>query len=246
MRLGIMSAMNEEIKVLVSELRSGCAHRSGMREYHSGSLWGCDAVLAFSRWGKVAAASTATELISKHGVEALIFTGVAGGVAPGLSAGDIVVGTELWQHDMDARPLFERHEVPLLGRSSFAADPMMREKLERASREFLAAGIEESMRREFGIVSPKAHLGEIASGDQFFASAEKVAELRSRLPGVLCVEMEGAAVAQVCHEHGIPFAIVRTVSDSADEHAPVDFPHFVREVASVYSHGILRGFVRQG
>ncbi len=245
MAIGIMSAMTEEIALLVSELQDRQSRTEGMREYHQGTLWGVPAVLAFSRWGKVAAATTATHLICRFKVDALIFTGVAGGIAPGLRQGDVVVGSELFQHDMDARPVFDRHMIPLLGRSSFHTDEELRDRLEAAAARFLkeklGLQVSQQLRDELGLVhEPALRVGAIASGDQFFACSEKVADLRTRLPDTLCVEMEGGAVAQVCHEYDIPFGIVRTISDSADEQAPVTFPRFVNEVARVYSHGILR------
>ena len=83
------------------------------------------------------------------------------------------------------------------------------------------------------------HRGLIASGDRFVSSAREVQALCAALPEVLCVEMEGAAVAQVCHDYGIPFAALRTISDRADESAHMDFPVFVRDVAGPYALGIL-------
>jgi adenosylhomocysteine nucleosidase len=88
------------------------------------------------------------------------------------------------------------------------------------------------------------HRGLIASGDLFVGSAEKASDLQQALLGAghvpLAVEMEGAAVAQVCHDYGLPFAAVRTISDRADDQAHVDFMQFVQEVASRYAHGIIR------
>jgi adenosylhomocysteine nucleosidase len=86
--------------------------------------------------------------------------------------------------------------------------------------------------------------GLIASGDKFFANATELAELRQRLPAVACVEMEGAAVAQVCEEYGVRLAVVRTISDTADESAAHDFPRFAREIARHYSKGILSRFLQ--
>jgi adenosylhomocysteine nucleosidase len=87
-------------------------------------------------------------------------------------------------------------------------------------------------------------LGLIATGDQFFSSRESVERLRGLIPDMLCVEMEGAAVAQICHEHGVPFSIVRTISDSADEAAVLDFPHFLQNVAGPYALGVVSGFLK--
>jgi nucleoside phosphorylase len=122
MSIGIMAAMQEEIDTLLKELpASSEVVDDGQRTYHSGRLWGTPVVVVFSRWGKVAAATTATHLISEFGVGEILFTGVAGAAQPGLNVGDVVVGARFWQHDIDARPLFPRHEIPLLGRSSFVS-----------------------------------------------------------------------------------------------------------------------------
>ena len=104
----------------------------------------------------------------------------------------------------------------------------------------------QSSRDWFRISSPQVVEGVIASGDQFIDSAEEIEALRRRLPDVACVEMEGAAVAQVCDEYSMPFAIVRTISDAADESAPHDFPRFSREISGRYSLGILARFVQSG
>ena len=113
MTIGIMSAMREEIASLVMDLGTADeALHTGMRTYHRGCLWGIPVVLVFSRWGKVAAASTVTHLIAQFGVDEIIFTGVAGAVDPALNVGDVVIAGQLFQHDMDARPLYSRHELP--------------------------------------------------------------------------------------------------------------------------------------
>jgi len=139
MPIGIMAAMQEEIDRLLRELPAGSeVVNDGRRTYHSGHLWGTPVVIVFSRWGKVAAATTATDLISDFCVTEILFTGVAGAAQPGLKVGDIVVGARLWQHDMDARPLFPRHEIPLLGRSSFASDEKRCDQLLQAAAAHLA------------------------------------------------------------------------------------------------------------
>jgi len=246
--IGIMAAMPEEIDRLVAEMGPAAETISaGMRTYHRGRLWGTPAVLVFSRWGKVSAATTSTHLISDLKVTRILFSGVAGAVDPDLRIGDVVIAKELYQHDMDARPLFQRHEIPLLNMMAFPTNIELREALTRASRRFLMdqinSEIPEPVRTRFKIISPKAIVKDIASGDKFFASKKEISALRDRMP-VACVEMEGAAVAQVCYEHSVPLGVIRTVSDAADEGAPIEFSAFVREVASVYSHGIIKNFLQ--
>jgi adenosylhomocysteine nucleosidase len=245
MPIGIMAAMQEEIDTLLKELPADAeVIGDGGRTYHSGCVWDTPVVMVFSRWGKVAAATTATQLISDFDVDEILFTGVAGAVQPGLKVGDVVVGAQLWQHDMDARPLFARHEIPLLGCSSFASDEERRDQLIQAAAAFLRDDLRgvtsESTRAAFHIHTPKAVEGDIASGDKFFADRADLADLLIRLPTIAAVDMESAAVAQVCHEYSVPFTVVRTISDAADESAAHDFPRFLMQVASAYSHGILK------
>jgi adenosylhomocysteine nucleosidase len=245
MTIGIMAAMQEEIDTHLQELPAdSVVIDDRQRTYHSGRLWGTPVVVVFSRWGKVAAATTATHLIADFSVDEILFTGVAGAAQPGLNVGDVVVGTRLWQHDMDARPLFARHEIPLLGHSSFAGDERRRNQLLGAAAAFLRddlhTAVSAATRAAFHIQSPKAVAGDIASGDKFFADRADLADLLLRLPTIAAVDMESAAVAQVCHEYGVPFTVVRTISDAADESAAHDFPRFLTQVASAYSHGILQ------
>ncbi|GAB3625157.1 5'-methylthioadenosine/S-adenosylhomocysteine nucleosidase [Pandoraea terrae] len=248
MTLGIVAALHEEIAQLLGEMAPGAhVERIGMRDYHVGRLHGEDCVVVLARLGKVAAAATATALIHQFGVKEIVFTGVAGGLAHGLAIGDVVVADALLQHDLDARPFFPLHEVPLLGQARFATHPALRENLAEAARRYLqtemAAQVPGDVRAAFGLTVPRVHLGLIASGDQFIGSAARLDELRAALPDALAVEMEGAALAQVCFEYDVPCAVLRTLSDSADDHAHADFPLFLRAVASAYSHGIIRHFL---
>jgi adenosylhomocysteine nucleosidase len=240
--LAILSAIPEEIQSLFAEMRSTQITRIAMREYHRGDLWGRNCVVVYSRIGKVAAASTVTELLSRFGAGEVLFSGVAGGVRKGLRVGDIVIADRLVQHDLDARPLFPHHEIPLLGVSEVTANSEITMHLRKAAENFLADDLPKGL-QEFGISAPRVHLGEIATGDQFFSSSGQIERLRGDRPHALCVEMEGASVAQVCHEHGVPFGVLRTLSDTADESAAVNFSRFIEKVATVYSHGILKRYL---
>ncbi|MGH8150207.1 MAG: 5'-methylthioadenosine/adenosylhomocysteine nucleosidase, partial [Steroidobacteraceae bacterium] len=214
----------------------------------AGNFHGIEAVAVFSRWGKVAAAATVTQLVATFPVSRLVLSGVAGGMQPGLVIGDVVVGAGLLQHDLDASPIFPRYEVPLLGKSVLEPDAGLRDRLVHAAEGFLRDDLGTQVAPDalaaFAIRSPRVVSGIIASGDKFFASAAEADELRGRLPGVACVEMEGGAVAQVCEEYGIPFGVVRTVSDAANERSGHDFPRFIRDIARHYSAGILARFAR--
>lgn len=246
--LAIMSATPEENTAVVEALSDRNTRELGRRQYHVGRLHDTHVVAVFSRWGKVAAAATATQLIATFGARELVFSGVAGAVAPVLSIGDVVIGAALVQHDMDARPIYARYEIPLLGTATFATDEPLRAALLSAAQRFLEedlpTAIEKSSRTAFGIAAPRAISGDVASGDQFFSSAAQVQELRQALPQVACVDMESAAVAQVCAEHAVPLGIVRTISDGADHNAARDFVSFSREIAGHYSLGIVSRFLK--
>lgn len=242
-RIGIMSALPQELAAVLALMPD--EHRTTVagRDFWPGHLAGHEVVAVVSGIGKVAAATTATLLLQRFGVEGIVFTGVAGGLGDGVRVGDAVVATALLQHDMDASPLFPRHEMPGYGLSRFVPDAHWQQGLSAAARRTLASLdtlLTPQAIREFGLHSPRLHTGLIISGDRFVATSAESTALRQQLPDALAVEMEGAAVAQVCHDHRAPFAAVRTISDRADDAAHVDFVRFVTDVASHYSaHTVL-------
>ena len=247
-RIALMSAMQEELAAVLQALpNKRCVHRAG-RDFWLGQWHGCEVVAVLSRIGKVAAATTATVLIEHFGAQTLVFTGVAGALDASLRIGDVVIGRRFVQHDMDASPLFPRHEVPLYGRALFEADAKLAVQLAQASEHVLAdAALHLGPRTlaEFQLNTPRVHRGLILSGDRFVSTSAESHALRQALPEALAVEMEGAAVAQVCHDYGVPFAAVRTISDRADDTAHTDFQRFIREVASRYSLAIVSQWLRQ-
>ena len=224
--VAIVSAMHEELHALLPLIESIERVEIAGRHFHRGRLHGRAVVLVLSGIGKVAAAATASLLLDRFVASELLFTGVAGGLHPDVAVGDVVVARSLLQHDMDASPLFPRYEVPLTGRSRFDADTGRAVALAEAARRCLAA-------------HGRVHEGLIVSGDRFVSSAAESSALRGALPDALAVEMEGAAVAQVCSDFGRPFAVLRSISDRADDAAHVDFTQFVAEVASVYTRTIV-------
>lgn len=225
MTLAIVSAMREELAAVLALMPGESRTVAAGRDFYRGHLHGHPVVLVLSRIGKVAAATTATTLIERFGVSALVFTGVAGGLGAGVRVGDVVVAEQFLQHDLDASPIFPRHEVPLYGLSRFATDGSLTERLAQAARRALP---------EAGL-----HRGLIVSGDRFVSTTAEARALQRELPEALAVEMEGAAIAQVCHDYGVPYAAVRTISDRADDAAHGDFTRFVEEVASRHSAAIV-------
>ena len=246
--IGIMSAMHEELAAVLAAMPDKQRVTVAGRDFWVGRWQGHALVAVFSRIGKVAAATTATVLLERFGVDTLVFTGVAGGLGSGVRVGDVVVADGLVQHDMDASPLFPRHEVPLYGRARFEADAALCVQLSAASEQVLAGAalhLGPSTLAEFQLTAPRVHRGLILSGDRFVSTSAESHALRQALPEALAVEMEGAAVAQVCHDYGVPFAAVRTISDRADDTAHTDFQRFIREVASRYSLAIVSQWLRQ-
>ena len=242
--IGIICAMQEEVLTVLSALKNKKEVIKGQRSYFTGVLFNTEVVIVFSRWGKVASAATTTQLINDYNPSEIIFTGVAGGIDDQLNIGDIVIGDELYQHDMDASPFFRKFHIPILDLKCFSAKNS--KKLVLAANSFLKdfnQYIENKEITNFEIHQPKVILGDIASGDQFISSKSKIESLKKELPTAVCVEMEGAAVAQVCHEYEIPFSIIRIISDKASDDAPIDFVRFVNAIASKYALGILEKYL---
>ena len=245
MLLGIMGAMPEEMNKIISAISNKEIIERGSRIYYKGILSGQEVVAVFSRWGKVAAATTATHLILGFKVDRIVFTGVAGAISPDLNIGDIVIGQHLYQHDMDARPLMRRFEIPLTGKTSYEIPRQNIDTMAQAVHNFLKNNKEfRKLLAEQNILHPKLVIGDIASGDLFIScQAMKDAMLR-HLPSVVCAEMEGAAVAQVCDDYEVPLTVIRVISDNANEEAHTSAIGFVNQHAGEYSFSILDQYIQ--
>lgn len=223
--IAIIGAMDEEIELLRGLLDGRQEETVLGVTLYRGLLDGVPVMLTQGGIGKVNAAKTATVLLLK-GATRVIFTGVAGGVHPDLAVGDLVVSTDLIQHDVDVTPLgYDLGTVPG-EQPAWVADEALRALA-------LAAA-----RAETGLT---VYEGRIASGDQFIASVEGSARLQTF--GAHCAEMEGAAVAQVCAAAGVPFVVIRAISDTADHAAKVDYRTFFPQVAQ-HAGAVVRGMVR--
>jgi len=241
----MMGAMSEEIERLKIQMDIEYSEVIGQKTIYIGTLKEKSVVLVFSGWGKVAAASTATLLIERYQVTQILFTGVAGGVDEKLNIGDIVISNALVQHDMDCAGVMgiKRFEVPLVGIQEFIPDASLQQAAKNAAQNYLLDDLKNDVTavdlEVFNISQPSIHMGLIASGDQFITSQKKLHALRKDLPNLLAVEMEGAAVAQVAHAYGLPFIVIRTISDKADDNASIDFPHFLDKIASHFTAGVV-------
>lgn len=252
MVLGIIAALPQEIAVLLAQMGPHMTQQIiGGRTFYIGNIHRQKCVVVLARIGKVAASATCTTLIQTFKVKNIIFTGLAGAVNTQLNIGDIVIGTEFCQHDMNAEPLFPRYEIPLLGRAYFSADEHLNKALLQACQTFihqdssytLGKMLTKEIISDFHLQHMQIYHGLILSGDQFISSDGDVGDLQQRFPTALCTEMEGAAIAQICYEYEVPFAVLRVISDKANHSASHDFGRFLNEVAPFVSSGVLLNYL---
>jgi adenosylhomocysteine nucleosidase len=229
-RVGILAPMELELAAMLADFDAPRTERIISRTFHCGVLYGRDAVAAVAGIGKTAVAVTTTLLVQHFGVTEVLLVGVAGRVAEELAIGDIVVASHLVHHDLDASPIFPRYEVPSLGTARLATDETLTAVAYEAAQSFIG-----TTRAGDATVA----IGLVLSGDQFL-DADELSDLRRRFPDGLAVEMEGAAVAQVCIEAGTPFGVVRSISDDGDV---AQFERFLGEQSGRYARDIVRGLL---
>jgi len=231
LHIGILCAMPEEIGSTTKKLKNLSKKSFGDLTIFSGELFfdrndkfPLLISVAWSGWGKVSSARAATRLITStyqnQFINLLLFTGVAGSAISEINQWDIVIPTELVQHDMDARPLFKKYVIPALEKSKinpmqdwvYWATKVLRESISRNE------------------IKPFLNVfnGLIATGDKFIADKNIIDNLSKDLPDLCAVEMEGAAVAQVAYQERVPFLIVRVISDGADNSADQTFTDFLK------------------
>lgn len=217
--------MDEEIELLLGDLQEHTELTFSGVTLHKGMLDGVPVLVTRGGIGKVNAAMTTTYLL-QQGASRVIFTGVAGGVHPDLRVGDIVVSTDLVQHDVDVTALgYGLGTIP--GEEpAWQADKHLHELALEAARD---------------VEGVQVVAGRVASGDQFIASREGVQRLWKSYKAS-CAEMEGAAVAQVCAKAGVPFVVIRSISDTADHDANVDYRTFMPLVAR-HAKQVVRGML---
>ena len=249
--IGIMAAMDEELHRIVAMLSNKSVEQVGRKTVTTGNLNNHQVAVVFSGWGKVASASTATMLIERYKINQLLFTGVAGAISIQINIGDIIIGQSFVQHDMDCAGVLgiKRFELPLLSVTEILSDAKLQKIAYQAASEYLAEDLFQDVLSEeltsLEIDKPTIYQGQIASGDQFIASHDKQQELKSALPDLLAVEMEGAAVAQVAFEYDLPFIVIRIISDNANHDSMIDFPRFIDQVASHFTAGIINRMLNQ-
>ncbi len=207
-KIGIIGAMEEEVSILINEMKnSGKVAETGADGlvFHSGKINGTDAVIVKSGIGKVNAALCAQRLILQFGVTHIINTGIAGALGGDLRIFDMVVSTDAVYHDMDAVLFgYKPTQIPGMKVSEFKADA---ELVKTAELAFAKVNT---------VPGRKILAGRVATGDQFIADRDKKEHIKE-ICAPLCVEMEGAAIAHACFLNGIPYVILRCISDMADE-----------------------------
>ncbi|SHE43399.1 5'-methylthioadenosine/adenosylhomocysteine nucleosidase [Alkalibacter saccharofermentans] len=213
MKIGIIGAMESEIVMLKGKMKIATKKTVASLEFYEGTLNERSIVLVKSGIGKVNAAMCAQILIDVFNVEAIINSGVAGALHPDLDVGDIVIGTEVMQHDIDASIFGDpRGVIPGMDVSIFKTD-----------RRFLDAC--DTIKG-----SSRLYKGRILTGDQAIGDSATKEYLQSAFNG-WCVEMEGGAIAHVCHLNKIPFMVIRAISDKANEDVELDYSSFMAESA---------------
>ena len=240
-RTAIIAAIPQELAGVLAAVPDAQQRTLGGRQFWLGRWSGHELVLATSGMGKVAAGVTTALLAARFGAQRVLLAGTAGALDAGLNVGDAVVARAFVQHDMDASPLFPRFEVPLTGRSRFETDVPLASALVQAACDALPALDDDG---GLGLEAPRVHEGLVLTGDRFVSSHAERAALKAALPDALAAEMEGAAVAQVCSDFGLPFAALRIISDKADACALLDFNRFLESVASRRIHAVLEALLR--
>ena len=213
MKIGIIAAMPEELKLLVEHLEMAKKHQLLGHVYHTGRIGHHEVVLVESGIGKVMSAMSVAVLANDFEVTAVINTGSAGAVAPGLEIGDVVVADRLVYHDVD---------VTAFG---YNYGQMARQPLYYEASRYLV----EEMKAVLEKTQQTSRVGLIATGDSFIAGQDKIDQIKQHFPDVLAVEMEGAAIAQAAHSLGLPFMVIRAMSDTASHDANITFDEFILE-----------------
>ncbi|MPQ42888.1 5'-methylthioadenosine/adenosylhomocysteine nucleosidase [Clostridium tarantellae] len=211
MKLGIIGAMSEELEILLKDMELEKKENKANMTFHTGKLWGKDVVAVVCGIGKVNAAVCTQILISEYNVTTVINVGVAGGVGKEIYPGNVVIADSLVQHDMDTSAFGDKiGQIPRLNTFDFKCNCKLIELAEKACE--LNADIQ-------------SFTGRIVTGDQFVADPEKVRWFEKEFSALAC-EMEGGSIAHVCYLNNIPFVVIRSISDNANNGAHMDFAEF--------------------
>ena len=212
MKIGIIGAMEPEVAHLIASLTTPHSTTIAGIEFIEGTLNGKDVIVTRSGIGKVAASIATTLLIEKFAPDAVINTGSAGGFVDSLAIGDIVISSEVRHHDVDVTAF--GYEIGQMAQQPAAFIPDA--KLVAAANSAIA-----------NIGQVKAIEGLICTGDSFICDPVRTQTMLTHFPTMAACEMEGAAIAQVCHQFKVPFVVIRSLSDNANNDSPVDFDSYI-------------------
>ena len=211
MILGIIGAMSEELEILLKDMQLEEQKVRANMTFNKGKLWNQDVVAVVCGIGKVNAAICTQILISEFGANKVINVGVAGGIGKEIYPGDVVIANNLVEHDMDCSVFGDAiGQIPRMNTFDFKCDEALVSLAEKACK---------------NIGEIKTFVGRIVSGDQFIASLEKIQWLEKEFEALSC-EMEGASIAHTCYVNNVPFVVIRSISDNANNGAHVDFEKF--------------------
>ena len=211
MSLGIIVAMEEELEIILKEMKKDKSEVRANMEFHTGDISGKKVVAVICGIGKVNSAICTQILISEYDVKQVVNVGIAGGIGKDIVPGDIVIGDSLVQHDMDATAFGDVvGQIPRLDTFDFKADKTLVKLAKDASEK---------------LKSHNTYVGRIVTGDQFVADLDKIKWLSDEFIALAC-EMEGASIAHTCYLNNIPFVVIRSISDNANTGAHMDFEKF--------------------
>jgi adenosylhomocysteine nucleosidase len=230
--IGLICAIPQELDALGNVLQQSHTEWVAHTQCTVGTLDGHEVVLVGSGMGKVNAALVTTILAHRFRCRTIVFSGVAGGLDPNLAIGDIVIADLVIQHDAgiieDERVrTYQPGHVPMINptdRLGYATDPDLLARVKQRLTDIEADG--------------QIVYGTVLSGDQYL-NCKKVRERLFHTLGGKAIEMEGGAVAQVCDAFGLPWLVIRALSDLAGGSALFDFAMFVDQAAAT-STNILR------
>ncbi len=211
MVFGIIAAMSEELEILLKDMDLEDKKVKANMTFNKGKLWGKDVVAVVCGIGKVNAAICTQILASEYNVDKVINVGVAGGIGKEIYPGDIVIADNLVEHDMDTTAFGDPHgQIPRMDTFDFKCDAALVEAAKKAC-------------NSLGDIH--TFVGRIVSGDVFVADIEKIQWLEKEFSALSC-EMEGASIAHTCYLNNIPFVVIRSISDNANNGAHMDFEKF--------------------
>lgn len=227
MVIGIIGAMDEELEILLKEMTLEKTKIKANMRFNQGKLYDKELVVVRSGIGKVNAAVCAQILIDDFRVDKVINVGIAGGIGKDVYPGDVVVANNLVQHDMDTSAFGDEiGQIPRLDAYDFKCDKELVDKAKAACD---------------GIKEHKSFIGRIVTGDQFICNTEKIKWLNEKFEALAC-EMEGGSIAQVCYLNNVPFVVIRSISDNANNGAHMDYEKFA-PIAIKNSTEILKSMI---